>query len=301
MPDTIHDHFRVTLLGTGAPPPSLERFGPSTLVEVGAQKFIFDAGRGAMQRLHQLGIPFCDITGLFLTHHHSDHVVGFPDLWLTGWIGRPWGKRSTPLDVWGPQGTRQMMEHLPQAFAVDLRVRSRSYPPEGAKLVPHEIKEGVVFDQDGIQVSAFEVDHGDLIKPAYGYRVDYDGRSAIISGDTRYSANLEKYAQGATLVIHEVAIANQEYYDKTPIVKYVMAHHITPEEAGSLFARLQPKLAAYTHLVLLGSPAYPTPKVADIERKTREKYSGPLALGTDLMAFDIRKDQVTVIPDASKK
>ena len=120
MPDTIHNPFRVTLLGTGAPPPSLERFGPSTLVEVGAQKFIFDAGRGAMQRLHQLGIPFCDITGMFLTHHHSDHVVGFPDLWLTGWIGRPWGKRSTPLDVWGPQGTMQMMEHLPQAFAVDL-------------------------------------------------------------------------------------------------------------------------------------------------------------------------------------
>jgi len=119
-----------------------------------------------MQRLHQLGIPFCDITGMYLTHHHSDHVVGFPDLWLTGWIGRPWGKRSTPLDVWGPQGTRQMMEHLPQAFAVDLRVRSRSYPPEGAKLVPHEIKEGVVFDQDGIQVSAFEVDHGGEELPA---------------------------------------------------------------------------------------------------------------------------------------
>ena len=112
MPDTIHNPFRVTLLGTGAPPPSLERFGPSTLVEVGAQKFIFDAGRGAMQRLHQLGIPFCDITGLFLTHHHSDHVVGFPDLWLTGWIGRPWGKRSTPLDVWGPQGTRQAWDSI---------------------------------------------------------------------------------------------------------------------------------------------------------------------------------------------
>ena len=82
------DLFRVTLLGTGAPPPVMDRFGPSTLVEAGNEKFIFDAGRGAMQRLHQLQIPFAAITGMFLTHHHSDHVVGFPDLWLTGWIGR---------------------------------------------------------------------------------------------------------------------------------------------------------------------------------------------------------------------
>ena len=88
MAQTSEDTFRVTLLGTGAPPPRLDRFGPSTLVEVGAQKFIFDAGRGAMQRLHQLGVPFSAISAMFLTHHHSDHVVGFPDLWLTGWIGR---------------------------------------------------------------------------------------------------------------------------------------------------------------------------------------------------------------------
>jgi ribonuclease Z len=123
----------------------------------------------------------------------------------------------------------------------------------------------------------------------------------IISGDTRYSENLEKHAQGATLVIHEVAMANQEYYDKTPVVKLIMAHHIAPDEAGALFARLKPKLAAYTHLVFLGSPNYPAPKVADVERKTREKYSGPLAMGTDLMAFDLRRDEVIVIPDASKK
>ena len=91
--------FRVTLLGSGAPPPTIDRFGPSTLVEVGSEKFIFDAGRGAMQRLYQLGLPFGEITGIFLTHHHSDHVVGFTDLWLTGWIGRPGGLRTVPLKV----------------------------------------------------------------------------------------------------------------------------------------------------------------------------------------------------------
>ena len=102
-------------------------------------------------------------------------------------------------------------------------------PIEGVKIAPSEYtQDGVVYETNGVKVTAFEVNHGDLIKPAYGYRIDYDGRSVIISGDTRYSENLEKYAQGATLVIHEVAIANQEYYDKTPVIKYIMGHHIRP-------------------------------------------------------------------------
>jgi len=150
MSEALEDIFRITLLGTGAPPPSVDRFGPSTLVEVGREKFIFDAGRGAMQRLYQLGIPFSEITGIFLTHHHSDHVVGFPDLWLTGWIGRPWGKRCAPLSVWGPAGTKEMMEHLAKAFHVDIRVRGKSYPPDGVTLVAGEIIEGTVFAEDGI-------------------------------------------------------------------------------------------------------------------------------------------------------
>src|SRR5574341_660432 len=204
MAKSAQNLFRVTLLGTGAPPRRLDRFGPSTLVEVGAQKFIFDAGRGAMQRLHQLGIPFGDITGMFLTHHHSDHVVGFPDLWLTGWIGRQWGKRLAPLHVWGPVGTKQMMEHLPVAFAVDIRVRSKSYPPEGAQLVAREIREGVVFDRDGVKVRAFEVDHGGEELPAYGYRIDYRDRAAVLSGDTTFNENLIRHSQGADLLIHEV-------------------------------------------------------------------------------------------------
>ena len=129
MDRKFQDGLKVTLLGTGAPPPVMDRFGPCTLVEIGEEKFLFDAGRGAMQRLHQLKIPFADVTGLFLTHHHSDHVVGFPDLWLTGWIGRPWGQREVPLRVWGPDGTKGMMSHLAEAYKVDIRVRRNNYPP----------------------------------------------------------------------------------------------------------------------------------------------------------------------------
>src|ERR1044071_6827541 len=78
--------IKITLLGTGWPPAVMNRFGPSTLVEAGGQKFIFDAGRGALQRLNQIKVRWQNVDGVFLTHLHSDHVVGFPDMWLTGWI-----------------------------------------------------------------------------------------------------------------------------------------------------------------------------------------------------------------------
>jgi ribonuclease Z len=288
MAQTTENIFRVTLLGTGAPPPRLDRFGPSTLVEVGGQRFIFDAGRGAMQRLHQLGIPFGEITGMFLTHHHSDHVVGFPDLWLTGWIGRPWGKRSNPLPVWGPEGTRQMMEHLPLAFHVDIRVRSKSYPPAGAKLVAQEITEGVVFDRDGIKVSAFEVDHGGEELPAFGYRIDYQGRAAVLSGDTTFNENLIRHAQGVDLLVHEVtAVAGSAAEDPRQL-KRIGANHTTPEQAGEVFARTKPKLAVYNHLLLFGSAT-----ADDLIPATRRKYDGPLMVGEDLLQIDIEPELQT--------
>jgi len=282
MAQSLHDLFRVTLLGTGAPPPVLNRFGPSTLVEAGQQKFIFDAGRGAMQRLHQLGIPFADISGMFLTHHHSDHVVGFPDLWLTGWIGRPWGKRNVPLPVWGPEGTTQMMEHLTKAFAVDIRVRSHNYPLDGVKLLATEIAEGVLFDQDGIKVTTFKVDHFAERLPAYGYRIDYKGRSAVLSGDTTFNENLIQHARGADLLVHEVTAASGSAAENAEQLKRISANHTTPQQAGEVFTRVKPRLAVYNHLLLFGGA-----KPEDLIPATRKNYSGPLLVGEDLMRIEI--------------
>jgi ribonuclease Z len=284
MTESAQDLFRVTLLGTGAPPPRLDRFGPSTLVEVGKQKFIFDAGRGAMQRLHQLRIPFAAISGMFLTHHHSDHVVGFPDLWLTGWIGRPWGQRSTPLQVWGPEGTAEMMEYLSKAFAVDIRVRRRNYPPDGVKLAPHEIKEGTVFDDDGVRVTAFEVDHGGEELPAYGYRIDYRGRAAVLSGDTTFNENLIRHAQGVDLIVHEVTAAAGSSAESAAQLKRIGANHTTPEQAGEVFSRANPKLAVYNHLLLFGGAT-----AEDLIPATQKNYAGPLVVGEDLLRIDIEK------------
>jgi ribonuclease Z len=263
----------------------MDRFGPSTLVEVGTEKFLFDAGRGALQRLWQLKIPFGEITGLFLTHLHSDHVVGFPDLWLTGWLGQPWGRRKIPVSVWGPVETKEMMSHLEQAFKFDIRVRSH-YAKEGVAIVAEEFSEGVVYEKNGVKVTAFEVDHG-RVKPAFGFRIDYRGRCVVLSGDTCFNENLIRFAQGADLLVHEVAAAKEELLRKSEVARIVLGNHTPPEEAGKVFARVKPKLAVYSHFVLLSDAAVSELPVDDLVALTRKTYSGPLEVGEDLMTIEV--------------
>jgi ribonuclease Z len=287
--------FSVTLLGTGTPVPSAERFGPSTLVEVGGLKFLFDAGRGATIRLSQLGISLSAVDVLFLTHYHSDHTVGIPDLWLTGWLPPYFGGRKGPFRVIGPTGARALMENLEKAYALDIQIRIEDevLPPEGIVTNVSEYTEGgVVFEQHGVKIVAFEVDHGDAIKPAYGYRIDFGGRSVVLSGDTRYNENVVKYATGTDLLVHEVAACRPESAS-LPHMRRIIGHHTTPHQAGMVFTRVQPKMAAFTHLVLLPSALAPAPTIEDIVSETRTTYSGPLEVGEDLMTFEIA-DAVTV-------
>lgn len=286
--------IKVTLLGTGAPPPVMPRFGPSILVEAGGQKFLIDAGRGALQRLSQIEVRWQDVDGVLLTHLHSDHVVGFPDLWLTGWlVGRG---RDRPLQLWGPRGTREMMSHLERAYEFD--IRSRLYDdrasPEGVVVLAEDIGEGVVLEKDGLKITAFEVDHRP-IKPAFGYRVDFGGRSVVLSGDTRVSPNLIRHAQGVDLLVHEVA--SPETFKRAGTsperARTVIAHHVTPEQAGEVFAKAKPRLAVYSHIVL------PIATEQDIIPPTRETYSGPLEVGEDLMVIEVGEKIEVIRPGRS--
>jgi len=282
-PVTAHGQgIKVTLLGTGAPSPVMNRFGPSILVEAGGQKFFFDAGRGALQRLTQIKVRWQDVDGVFLTHLHSDHLVGFPDLWLTGWIVG--SGRDRPLNVWGPRGTKKMMALLEQAYEYDIRIRlyDNKASPDGVVILAEDIGEGVVFEKAGVKITAFEVDHKP-IKPAFGYRVDYGGRSVVLSGDTRVSENLIRHAQGVDVLIHEVAVpdAFQRAGNPPERTKSIIAHHTTPEEAGGVFSKVKPKLAVYSHIVP------PNATEQDLIPPTRTTYSGPLELGEDLMVIEV--------------
>jgi len=287
--------FRVTLLGTGTPIPSAERFGPCTLVEAGAQKFLVDAGRGATIRLAQLKISIGAIDVQFLTHYHSDHTSGVPDVWLTGWLTGHFGRRTGPYRVIGPTGAKRLMENLERAYADDIKIRhaDEKFPLAAIATDVREFdRDGVVHDKDGVKVIAFEVDHGDVIKPCYGYRFEYGGRAAVLSSDTRYNENVIRYGKGADLLVHEVASARPALMGEAP-VRRIIGHHTTPREAGRVFAQTQPKLAAYTHLVLFGSEHVAPPTIDEIVAETRETYRGPLVVGEDLMAFEIA-EAVTV-------
>lgn len=286
---TASNELRVTLLGTGVPIPSPDRFGPATLIEAGDQKLLIDAGRGAAIRLYQLNVPLGRLDALLLTHYHSDHTSGIPDVWLTGWLASHFGTRTRPLRVIGPAGAKALMENLERAYALDIKIRiaDEKLPPEGIAVTVEEFNEdGVVYERNGLKVIAFEVDHGDVIKPAYGYRIEYAGRAAVISGDTRYNANVIKYGAGADLLVHEVAAARPELM-REAYIQRIVAHHVTPREAGRVFAQARPKLAAYTHFVLLASERIPPPSLDDVVAETRQTYDGPLQLGEDLMSFEI--------------
>jgi ribonuclease Z len=282
--------IKVTLLGTGAPVPSIDRFGPSILVEAGSQKLLFDCGRGAAQRIWQLKIPLGQINGLFLTHLHSDHVVGIPDVWLTGWIPALYGRRTYPFQVFGPAGTRDMMENLAKAFAWDIRTRNKekNKADSGAMIKAVDIEEGYVWEKDGVKVTPFTVRHADFIDSALGYRIDYSGHSVILSGDTRYSENLIRFAKGADVIVHEVAAANEDTAKNTALINQILGFHSSPEDAGRVFQHVQPKLAVFTHIVLLTSdPAVPPPTTNDLIRRTQKMYNGALQMGEDLMTIEI--------------
>lgn len=285
----------MTLLGTGVPIPSSERFGPSTLIEAGDHTLLIDAGRGATIRLFQIGVPIGKIDALLLTHFHSDHTVGIPDLWLTGWLSSYFGARQKPFHVIGPTGTRTLMEHLEAAYArdIEIRIEDEKLERKHADVVVTEFaRDGLVYEAGDLRVIAFTVDHGAAIKPAYGYRIEYQNRVAVISGDTRYNENVVKYATGADLLIHEVAMATPELL-KQPDIQRIVNHHTSPRDAGLVFSRAQPKLAAYTHLVMLASETVAPPSIEQLITETRMTYSGPLVVGEDLVCFEI-DDHVVV-------
>ncbi|MBR0896711.1 MBL fold metallo-hydrolase [Bradyrhizobium tropiciagri] len=295
--------MKVTLLGTGNPTPRADSFSASTLVEAGNQKLLFDLGRGTAIRLFQKKIPLGSITAHFLTHLHSDHVVGLPDVWLTGWIGAPFGARKSPLVIFGPAGTVDMTRNLTKAFAEDIRIRmaDEHYPAAGVAFSAKDIEPGLVYEHDGVRVTAIEVNHGELIKPAFGYVIDYDGKKVVLSGDTKYDERIAESARGADLLIHEVAIIDPELVKANPMFRDIQNHHTSPEEAGRIFSIAKPKLAVFSHIVFV--PAKPLATDAPVDgdqlvRRTRTGYEGPLTVGRDMMSFVV-SDTVRVLDPAA--
>ena len=168
--------------------------------------------------------------------------------------------RTQPMHVYGPTGTMAMMTHLAEVYEADIRIRQadENVPPAAAVIVARDMGQGVVFERNGVKVTAFDVDHGDLIKPALGYRIDYGGHSVVLSGDTRPTENLIRFAKGCDVLFHEVAAARPELLQRSVAAQRIIGHHTTPNKQLGCSLASNPGLRS-TH-ILYCSP--PTPRIA---------------------------------------
>lgn len=271
--------MRVILLGTGAPPPNPERRGPATLVACGAERFLVDCGSGVAHQLVRAGVRPLDWPRLFITHHHSDHTIDLGHLLITRWIAG----QNTPLEIYGPAGTRRQVDRVLDFLAWDIDVRRRHMhdrPPPAVQVT--EIDEGKVLEAGGVTVSAFHVEH-DPVRPAFGFRFDGGGRSVVLSGDTRPSENLIRWSRGVDCLIHECCDARLTTWvpgcgwpSHEEKVRDLASYHTQPDQIGLVARDARPRKLVLYHLMPGSDPAALTAAV-------RAHWPGEVVVGEDLM------------------
>ncbi len=274
--------MRLVLLGTGTPNADPQRAGPASAVVVGEEAYLVDCGPGVVRRAAAAALRGVEslaprrLRHLFLTHLHSDHTAGLPDLILSPWtLGR-----EAALQVFGPMGTVAMLEHLIEAYREDIRERTRGLEPcndTGWQVEAHEIGAGEVCRVGGLRVTAFPVDHGDW--PAFGFRFDAPGRSVVISGDTAPTPTLIAQARGCDLLLHEV-YSGAGFAKRPPgWQRYHARMHTSTRELAEIAAAARPGLLVLHHQLFWG--ATDEGLIAEI----REGYDGPVVSGRDLDVF----------------
>jgi len=267
---------RVVLIGTGGPELTPDRAGEATLIQAGGQNLLFDAGRGALDGLYRAHVPPDQVTRIFLTHLHSDHIEGLPGLWLTPWflLGR-----QTPLEIWGPPGTKAMVDGMRAMFAHDLEHRPNpTAHRDWLNVTVHEIASGAIYSEGAVQVTALPVEHADG-DPAFAYIVHTSDARILLTGDCTLSASLQQLHGPFDLVISNVA-AGTPALEHTARLQPVFAKLMSPEQAALLFQKTQPRLAVYSHLVKKGLPGASGDQV--LLRRTRAAgYTGPVRVGHD--------------------
>jgi len=274
---------KVILLGTGTPNPDPNHSGCSIAIVVGDTPYIVEFGPGLIRQAAALspryegGVKGLDVTKIkraFLTHLHSDHTTGYPDLILTPWVMG----RDEPLEVYGPEGIVEMTENILKAYREDIRYRLYGLEPannQGWRVNAHEIKEGLIYADANVKVEAFLVKHGSWPN-AFGFRFTTADKVIVISGDTRPCENIVKYAKGADILIHEVYC--KETFDKKSQFwqNYHSQNHTSTYEVGEIAKKTQPRLTVLYHILFWGA------KEGDLLREISEVYSGRVVVGRDL-------------------
>ncbi len=270
------------LLGTGTPYPSPTTTGPATAVVYGKRVFLFDAGTGVMRRMNAAKLPISGPEATFITHLHSDHTLGYPDLIFTTWLMR----RVKPLEVYGPKGLKRMTDLIFDTYLEDIKVRIEGLEkelPEVYKVNVHEIHSGIVYDSSNVRVTAFPVLHGNW-KEAYGFRIDTPNKSIVISGDTRPCESLIKASKNVDILVHEVYSEKHLAPEDRPggelWPQYCREFHTSDVELGKIAKEVNPKLLILTHIIRMGA----TDKEL-IEGIRKGGYTGKVVIGKDLEIF----------------
>jgi len=294
--DELPDGLHVALCGAGSPLPDPKRSGPCTAVVAGDRIFIVDAGSGSSRVLSRMRLPQGRIEGVLLTHFHSDHIDGLGELFMQRWAN---GGGTSPAPVHGPTGVGEVVEGFNLAYRQDDAYRvahhgAETLPPGGAGAVarpfsvPQPGQGRVVLDDGGLKITAFVVDHAP-VSPAVGYRFDYQGRSVLVSGDTNKNANLQRFAAGVDLLVHEALSprlvgvltegatrANRPRLEK--ITRDIVDYHTSPVEAAEIARDAKVGHLLYTHIV---PPLLLPPMEGLFLEGVEETWGGPVTLGQD--------------------
>lgn len=287
IPAPAADNAKVIILGSGTPIPDPSRSGPCVAIVINGQAYLFDAGAGVVRQAEaaaeKFGIEALDathLTRLFITHLHSDHTLGYPDLILTPWVV---GRRE-PLEVYGPKGTAAMTGHLKQAYAADIHIRTNGMEglnDAGLAVKVHEIEgAGVVYKDANVTVRSIVVKHGSWPQ-AFGYAIDAGGRRIVISGDTRPTQAIVDACNGCDVLVHEV-YSEDRYNVVFGAVRgeYHRSFHTSTRELAELASKAKPKLLVLYHQLYFGDPAE-----VDLVKEIQRAYSGAVVNGRDLTAY----------------
>ncbi|UCE59121.1 MAG: MBL fold metallo-hydrolase [Phycisphaerales bacterium] len=282
-PETHKSGTQIVLLGTGTPIAYPDRSGPAVAIVVNDTPYIVDCGPGVVRRAmaaYQAGVDalrITDLKHLFVTHLHSDHTVGYPDVILTPWVLG----RDVPLEVFGPPGIQAMTDHILKAYEEDIDLRINGLEqgnPEGWKVNVHEIEPGIFYKNDEVTVRAFPVKHGSW-EHAFGFRFEAKDRTVVISGDTARCQALIDNAKGCDVLIHEVYSEAALSKRKSKKKKYHPAFHTSGPELGRIANEVKPGLLILYHQLLWGATE------EELLDEIRQVYKGRVVFGNDLDVF----------------
>ncbi len=275
------------LLGTGNPLSGYSRSKAASVLLAGDKTFLIDCGNGALNKLIMAGIQHTQISHLFFTHHHADHNGGFIDFFSSGIFSREVPKRQTPLNVYGPTNTKEVIGKMRDSLNTDFKTR-RSFDKESNRIIYHELDDGLIYNKDGLKVEVFSVDHGDF-KPAVGYRFSFNNKVIVCSGDTAPCENISKFSKDADILIHESY--NTRWNDQVEEIygnsdtgrgfKGAEYKHTSTFEAAKLAERSNVKHLVLTHHIPSITPE-PSLEKSYIDGMD-EIYHGKITMGRDLM------------------